>query len=59
LADLDLAGALAAIRAHDAGAPQRLMAWLAESTAWEAALARAERGSLYDSARLARLAPAR
>ena len=59
LADLDLAGALAAIRARAPAAAQGLTAWLAGSTAWEAALARAERRSLYDPARLARLAPAR
>jgi hypothetical protein len=59
LADLDLAGALAGVRARDPAAALRLTAWLAGTTAWEAALARAERRSLYDPARLARLAAAR
>ncbi len=57
VADLDLAATLAAIRRHDRGAPDRLIAWLARSEAWAAALRRQEGRSFYSPATLARAAP--
>ncbi|MGI8839413.1 MAG: hypothetical protein ACR2F8_01280 [Caulobacteraceae bacterium] len=58
VADLDLAADLAAIRRHDAAAPARLIAWLARSEDWAAALRRGESRSLYDPAVLAQVASA-
>ncbi len=57
VADLDLAATLAAIRRHDPAAPDRLIAWLARSEAWAAALRRQESRSLYSPTALARAAP--
>ena len=53
-ADLDLAAAIAAVRATSAGAPPRLSTWLARSDDWAAPLLRDEPHSLYDRATLAR-----
>jgi hypothetical protein len=53
-ADLQLAAAAAAVRAHDPAAGERLVAWIAASQAWAAALAGTESRSLFDPARLRR-----
>jgi hypothetical protein len=52
-ADLDLAAAIAAVRADDPHAAVRLDLWLARSIAWSPGLERGESRSLYDPARLA------
>jgi hypothetical protein len=54
VADLDLAAALAAVRAHTPGATVRLSAWLASSETWAAPLRREAPRSLYDRKTLAR-----
>lgn len=55
-ADLDLAAALAAIRAGDPKAGERLGVWLARSAGWAAILLREEHRSLFDTGRLAEAA---
>jgi hypothetical protein len=52
-ADLDLAAVLAAIRAGDAGARDRIAVWLAQSGAWASRLEAAENKSLFAASRLA------
>jgi hypothetical protein len=52
-ADLDLAAAVAAVRAGDPHAAARLDLWLARSIAWAPGLEREEPRSLYNPARLA------
>jgi len=54
VADLDLAAALAAVRAHTPGATVRLSGWLAGSETWAGPLRREARRSLYDRKTLAR-----
>lgn len=58
--DLDLSAALAAVRATDGTADQRLVVWRETSVAMERALARDASRSLYNAARIsaARAAPA-
>ncbi|HZZ34719.1 MAG TPA: hypothetical protein VFE03_03275, partial [Caulobacteraceae bacterium] len=58
-ADQDLANALRLIRIERAEASDDLNAWLARSDGWATVLAKAERRSLYNPARLARLPAAR
>ena len=55
-ADRNLSDILSRIRAGDPGASRGLDAWLARSNDWSAALQRRARLSLYDAARLRRLA---
>jgi hypothetical protein len=55
-ADLDLAAALAAIRAGAAGTGERLGVWLARSAGWSRLLQREESRSLFDTGRLAEAA---